>query len=205
MKKKDVFGKWAWPKKRVKDLPKTAQAEPNTPEEDAALSALYKYVVSNVEIPPEAAENIQAALKSRNYDDVLSAPYRSTVHRGMVVGESWLKSALKMSDDEDLPARGSREAGFTFTPRRAGGASSWTYDADVAGEFSALRLKSEPSGTEARYVVTMTAPADKSSKTMMTGPDGFYGVLGLGHNDDEEEVIAFGPVKVTQIKWERVK
>lgn len=205
MKKADIFGKWAWPKKRVKDLPKTAQAEPNTPEEDAALSALYKYVVSNVEMPPEAAENIQAALKSRNYDDVLSAPYRSTVHRGMTVPESWLRAALKVGDDEELPERGDLQAAFTFTPWGEGAASSWSYNADVAGEFATLRMKREPAGTEARYVVTLTAPADKSSKTMMTGPDGFYGVLGLGHNDDEEEVIAFGPVKVTQIKWKRVK
>jgi conjugative transposon TraJ protein len=46
--------------------------------------------------------------------------------------------------------------------------------------------------------------ADMMAKTMMTGPDGFYGVLGLGHNDDEEEVIAFGPVKVTQLRWKKI-
>lgn len=203
--KKNIFGQWAWPKKRMEDLPKEAQVEPNTPEEDAAYTALHKYVVANVPMPPEDAANVQAALKSRNYDDVLTAPSSSTVYRGMTVPESWLRAALKASDDEELPERGELQASFTFTPWGEGGASSWTYNAGVAGEFATLRMKREPSGTEARYVVTMTAPADKSSKTMMTGPDGFYGVLGLGHNDDEEEVIAFGPVKVTQIKWKRVK
>jgi hypothetical protein len=105
--------------------------------------------------------------------------------------------ALNVSyEEEDLVAPEGESSGstFTFTPRN-GESSSWSLSEDMAVEYS---RRTHASG----WSIVMVAPADPG--TMICGPGGFYRVKGLDTYAAEDEVIAFGPVAVTQLRWKKI-
>ena len=192
----DIFGKWAWPHDRNDGDPSTENEEDTSPEA-AAYSALRKLVDSNVAIDEEDSRVIMAALRSGKYRDVLRPPPPGVIYRGMSVPRGWLMRALNVSyEEEDLVAPEGESSGatFTFTPRN-GESSSWSLSGDMAVEYS---RRTHSSG----WSIVMTAQVDPD--TMICGPGGFYRVKGLDEYVAEDEVIAFGPVKVTHLRWKKI-
>jgi len=151
-------------------------------------------------VPLDAGEAqiILTALQSGRYCDVLKPPPPgSKIYRGMSVPRGWLMRALNVSyEEEDLVAPEGESSGatFTFTPRN-GESSSWSLSEDMAVEYS---RRTHSSG----WSIVMTAQVDPD--TMICGPGGFYRVKGLDVYVAEDEVIAFGPVKVTHLRWKKI-
>jgi hypothetical protein len=190
--KDDPFEEFAFADERYDQVP----SEPDNELEKKLYKALIDHFNNNIALNPENAKQLQRILKSGKYSSLIHGPTQDMIYRGMTVPEQWIKTALKLKENDELPILGHMKASFTFKPRSKFGATSWTTQQETAINFA--------SGDSVEdYQIVMVAEVANNKDKFIMGDDGLYNVHNLDVHADEHEVVALGNIKVTKIVWER--
>lgn len=171
--------------------------EPDTSIESELASSLADYLEGRGQMSGEEAELIKTFLKNGQYSKVFHAPNSDKIYRGIAVSEDWLRTALNLKEDEQIPKSGSHKGDFTYKSKTA--VSSWSTSIDVALRFAATNA-----WREMPWKVLLIANVS-DNKGILVGPKGLYKLTFALQNDDEEETIALDNVSVAEIQWRSSK
>lgn len=181
------------------DQRKDTPEEPNTEDEQELFYSLQDYFKNNSTIDNHMAKMIKDALTCGQYKDVFRAPDERTVYRGMGVDDAFLKRALKLTDDKEIPDIGDKSASFTFEPYHGTVVTSWTTDANIAINFAG-----DHADRRHPWQLIMIAAVSDNPNQLVVGPDGLYKIAEFSDYSLEDEVLALGAVKVSQVAWSRM-
>lgn len=191
--KSDILQRYAFQPHRKERLPR----ESDTPDEASLYDALRTHFVMNATIKKHDADTLRAIMDGGKYKKIFHAPRQEWVFRGMIVKEDWLRTALKLSDDDDRLNTSGRDSGkFTFTPKRGVYVTSWSTDGSLSDRY-ALSETNDPDA----YGVVMSAEVADNPNRLIACDDGLYNVRGYDECDYEHEVLALGPIHVQYIAW----
>lgn len=188
--KDDPFEEFAFAEERYGQVPN----EPDNELEKRLYKALVDHFNEGIILPLDDAMQLQDILKSGKYSSVIHGPSQDIayVYRGMDVTEEWMRSALKLKENDKLPLLGRMKASFTFKPRL--GASSWTSNEKIAFDF----IESE---NPENYQIIMLAEISKNPFGFIAGDDGLYRIGDLDRHANEHEIVALGHTNVSMIAW----
>ena len=194
--KDDVLGAYAFPKSRIKKLPK----EPNTQEETRLLKAIEAHLLESGNIPKDLSDIIVNILRSGKYSNIFQRCAPGTkIYRGMSVQEDWLVTAVKDNFNSENMSAGNYSGRMTFKPKSTKYSTSWTTDFDVSHRF---RHKwHDPSGEAIKsYGVIMTSIVTDDMYALDCAK--LYNEIKLFTGlRSEHEVICFDNVPCVDIEW----
>ena len=197
-----IFGKWAFPQDRIDaaDLPSTASDEKNTSEEDIALIELIDHVKDNKDLSDAAISIIKSAMVSGKYADILKAPrFGANLYRGIAVSDEWLDELLGKSRAKSGKVQKVNASDIVYKSPSGGNTSSWSASQAVSTDF-ALRNNAG----DKKNLIMLVAMAGMNMGTFLVGMDGFYKLTKIKNYNDEEEILALGPVKVFSMEWKSI-
>jgi len=194
------YDKYAFAEERGEDVP----WEEDNQKEHSLYTALASSFDGGWTLSPDQCTTLKRVLSMGWYSDVFGPPKTDEVYRGMVVSAAWLKTALKVPEDQDLPGHGhdGKRASFTFKPKFNGlwrGSSSWTSRLDVAQNFG----NEQDLLDDADFAVVLTASVSANPDSLVSCAGGLYDMPDFDKWSFENEVIALGDVKVSYLQWHR--
>lgn len=174
--------------------------EPDVPEEARAYAALHKLLNGNKPLPHSIALQLQALMKAGEYQKVLRPPGRYKMfYRGMANVTSKQLSALL-----NVPINIHGETvnvDTTYIPKHS--VSSWSVDRQTASGYTVKALGSSRSGG---WSVLLIASIHDNPDSFVMNPDVIYTMGDLAgdddhQNDDDSEVFAVGPIKLSTVSY----
>jgi len=190
--KDDVLGAYAFPKSRIKKLPK----EPNTQEETRLLKAIEMHLLESGNIPEDLSDIIVDILRSGKYSNIFQRCATGTkIYRGMTVQENWLVTAVKDNFNSENMSAGNYSGRMTFRPWSTKYSTSWTTDFDVTHRF---RRKSGEAIESYGVVMTSIVTDDMYALDCTKLYNEIKLFTGLR---SEHEVICFDNVPCVDIEW----
>lgn len=201
-KEKGVFGKYAWANDR--SLSSLTPFEKDEPTESLAYNQLGAYFGGNTKtVTSNTVSTLKSILKKGKYSDIIKAPTKKFVMRGMNLNRKQLQTILgdKEFNKIDIELRkihdvlGFRKKilkSFTFTPKF--NVSSWTTDSDIATNFS-----TEGTGKNGIVGIILYANVSDNPDKLIQCDDGLYNIIDFADNSHEHEVLAMGNIKVSSI------
>lgn len=206
----DLLGKYAWPNirrtaERGRGNPEeNLPAEENTPYENELEDAFIKHLGGeNIPLEPKHTNNIKDFLNRGVYKKIFKPYNTGFIYRGITASTDRLKQLLGLGVEDKIPKfAGRMTKKFEWAPRLGKKyGSSWTVKEEVAWDFASKYMDDER-----RWLIVVKANAGENRGNLVqvfpnkSDPNtGLYRLFGGW--DDEDEVIALGPVIVSEIIW----
>jgi hypothetical protein len=190
--KNALFNKFAFSPQR-QGMENPPPREPNNPVENKYLIAIRDHFEGDELLSLEKAQKIKELMQSGLYPDVLKAPTKPVVYRGMTVRKEYLIDNLGV--DADQIGSELKELAKTVTFRQTRNASSWTTDFKVAKEFAD---KNEKGYTGDIYSIVFEANVADNEGNLLDC-DGLYDVKELEEFDVEFEVISLEDIVASKM------
>lgn len=177
--------------------------EPNTESEERIYRAFRDWL-SGGTIDPDITNELRLLMKSKKYSSFFrEPPSGAEVYRGTKMTEEALSKLLNKPVDKNLESD-DHDVNVIVTPRVSkGGVASWSHDMSVAEDFAWGTGKATKRGN---YGVVLIAQTDNNPGVFLD----FNHIVNITNGfpklaKREQEVLAMGPVKVSQIVWTRLK
>lgn len=168
--------------------------EKNTKIEKMLATSLFNYIHKNRPLSAEQVQLIRKFLANGWYSEVFAKPEVDIIYRVMAVNKTWLKTALNLRKNEDIPDKGIIEIPFTFISRKP--VSSWSQVENILSHVSI---------TSKAYGIKLFAKlADNPSDGFITCVNNIYDLVNTDYYKKQAEVISLVPmVKVFKIQWNK--
>lgn len=183
-----------------RDLSHKRNIEPNTDIEEEIYRVLYEYVSGGLDkkISPEMIDAIKELMSDDTYNT-----YFTPVKEGMELYRGLMDVPAKKIaswvgvNPEELPKDGSMKYEGVIRPRGDSNVMSFTKSLRVARDYFNLGMET----VDKTYSVIFTAESSDNPMTFLDFSGGIYKTIPMDNLYYEQEVLALGPVKLSNIWW----
>lgn len=195
--KNALFNKFAFSPQR-QGMESPPPREPNNPVESKYLIAIRDHFEGDKLLSLEIAQKLKELMQSGLYPDILKAPTKPVVYRGMTIQKEYLVD--KLGIDAEQIGKETKTISKTVTFRQTRNASSWTTDFEVAKEFAD---KNDKGYTGDVYSLVFEANVADNEGNLLDC-DGLYDVRDLEEYDTEHEVLSLEDIVASKIYIHKV-
>ncbi|NBW12290.1 MAG: hypothetical protein EBR82_30090 [Caulobacteraceae bacterium] len=174
--------------------------EPDTDDEHDLYASIKNWVDYGVP-NRHLANQLYDLLKDPKYRSFFRPPRSVPIYRGLVdvpqsTVDRWLKGPENASAVKEMAESYAGEEKCDFVMDEGNPIESWSYSKDIAREFARERRPSSRC-----YNIVLTALPSSDLDYLVDLASIQHRVRGLMSAGDEKEVLALGPVRITQIWW----